>query len=178
MYAMIGSALHQEIRFEHGDAAWQRVAGRAAFAGDDDPARIDDRRAHELIEAACVELGKTPPALLEWLAEHWITHVAAERGDWLQQCGRSLPGLLGSLDRVEPAPPEAARAFRCTRVGPHSLVLHCYSPAPDLSPFVTGLVRGIARLCGQPVRVTPINERGRGDDHDSFWVEFGEDGLQ
>ena len=62
--------------------------------------------------------------------------------------------------------------FRVSDLTERSLHLHYYSHRPGLSPFVVGLVRGLAARFATEVTIESVARREEGADHDEFLVAW------
>lgn len=180
MYGLVNRALEELICRAHGPAQWERIK-EAAGVDVEVFIRMDaypDDITYRLVQAASEVLQVPPQQLLHDFGLHWTLYTGREGyGALLDEAGGSVFEMLANLDELHVRvglmyPQLRPPSFRCTEVGPSSLVLHYHSSREGLAPMVLGLVEGLGKRCGQALRITPQLRRDHGDDHDSFLVEL------
>lgn len=168
------------VRERFGEPTWQAILSRAGMDDDGFQAlRIyPDDVTYRLVGAASEELALPAPTVLEAFGEYWVSRTARESyGDLMRLSGGSLAEFLQNLDQMhsrlaltfkEMRPP----SFKCTEVGPESLLLHYDSERAGLLPFVVGLVKGLGAFFDTPVRIEVVDSRDAGAAHDILRVHM------
>ncbi len=179
MYGLVNRGCEDMIVRAHGPARWAEIKAKAAVETSYFHAHesYPDRLTYDLVGAAAEVLGESPAALLESFGIHWVLHTATDGyGFLLDMAGGSLPEFLVNLPdlhtRVRVAFPHLnPPTFACADVREGSLLLRYASERQGLVPFVIGLLKGLGRRFGTPVRVTSRGAVGP-TTHELF-VEWG-----
>jgi hypothetical protein len=181
MYGMVNKAVEDMVCATYGEAMWEKVKEQAGVDVDVFISNegYPDEMTYQLV-GALSELSGTPPAqILEAFGEHWVLKTAREGyGELLDTGGQSLREFLLNLPdfhaRVSMIfsalqPPR----FKVSEVTDRSLRLHYFTRRAGLTPFVVGLLRGLGKRFGTPVKnVTLLHSRDQGADHDLFLIEW------
>lgn len=182
MYGLVNKALEEMLVSERGEDAWERIKAEAGvdvemFLTNE---AYPDEVTYSLAGAASKVLGVGVPELLERFGMHWVLKTAPggygqlmdSGGKTLAEFLKNLPGFHTRVGLIFPhlAPP----VFACSDVGPHGLRLHYRSHRAGLTPFVTGLLKGLGQRFRTPLTVTHVVARGEAADHDEFLVEWEE----
>jgi len=185
MYGMVNRAVEDMVCLHHGEAIWEQMKARAGvevevFLSNE---AYPDELTYRLIAAGSAVLGQPTEKILEAFGEHWVLHTAREGyGDLLRAAGKSLPEFLRNLPdfhrRVAMIftglqPPW----FQTTDRTDGSLELHYFTQRHGFTPFVIGLLQGLAKMYETPVKVLLLESKAKGADHDVFRIEWGSSGV-
>ncbi len=182
MYGMINKAMEEMVVKHHGEKAWSRIKREAKLEVESfistDP--YDDQITYDLVGAASRVLGVAVDDLLVGFGEHWILVTASEGyGGLMHAAGTTFIEFLEHLphfhDRVRMVFPYLSPPrFELNNVDAERgfLELHYFSHRPGLAYFVVGLMQGLGKMFGTPVRVTHVEMRKSAEDHDVFRVEW------
>ena len=181
MYGMVNKAVEEMVCAAHGEPMWEKVKERAGVDVDVfiSNEAYPDEMTRKLVEATS-ELTGTPPAqVLEAFGEHWVLKTARDGyGELLDTAGKNLREFLMNLPdfhaRVSMIFPELQPpGFKVSDVTDRSVRLHYFTRRDGLTPFVIGLLKGLGKMFGTPVRsVTLTSSRDQGADHDIFQIEW------
>lgn len=180
MYGMVNKSVEELLTSAHGEAAWREVKRRAgvteeAFISNEG---YPDEITYRLVAAASDVLGLPPDDILRAFGEHWVLHTAAKGyGHFLRAGGDSIGEFLSHLphlhDRIVLVYPKLVPPrFEVTERAARSLHLHYHTHRPGLTAFAEGLLVGLGKMFGAPTRVTLLQSKMAGADHDEFFVEW------
>jgi hypothetical protein len=180
MYGMVNKALQDMVSSRQGAAVWEQVCQRAGVHDElflsNQP--YPDELTYRLV-GATAEITRWPvPELLAAFGEWWVLDTAAKGyGALMAVTGQSLGEFLHNLDHLHTRvamifPQLRPPQLTCTDLTPHSLELHYVSSRAGLTPFVVGLVHGLAKRFSVPVRVELRASREQGADHDILLVDW------
>jgi len=180
MYGMVNKAIEDMVRNGHGEDTWDRIRDAAGldidvFISNDS---YPDDLTYRLVDAASRVLGAPADEILKAFGEHWVLHTAQDGyGSLMAAGGGSLPEFLLNLPnfhtRVQMIFPNLQPpTFECGELTERSLLLHYRTHRPGLANFVIGLLQGLGKRFGTPVRVTRLDRREDGASHDTFRVEW------
>lgn len=181
MYGLVNRAAHELIEGRFGADAWHAIKADAGVGVErfSSLQQYPDDVTYRLVEAASRRLGLTQDALFEAFGEYWVRYTAQHGyGDVLKMSGSTFAAFLQNLDTLHArvgrsfrdlAPP----SFQCTDIQEHALLLHYHSHREGLTPFVIGLIQGLGIMFNTAVRVSVIERKSAGADHDVFKVEYG-----
>lgn len=152
MYGLINSALQQMIRDKFGDEQWERVFKASGVPADSflTMRSYDDAITYDIVGAASKVLGQPAEACLEMYGEYWVLETATKTyGSLMEAAGNNLVEFLGNMnalhDRitgtfVNYVPPR----FQVESLGENRHRIHYISKRQGLTPFVVGLLKGLA----------------------------------
>jgi hypothetical protein len=177
---MVNRAVEEMVCGSYGEATWREIKLRA---GVEDDAFISneaypDEVTYRLVAAAAEVLELPAEQVLEAFGMHWVLHTAQDGyGSLMKAGGRSLPEFLHNLPAFHARvmliyPNLKPPRFQVSDVGERSLHLHYYSHRQGLQPFVRGLLKGLAAMFHTEGRITTLQSRDAGSDHDEFLVEW------
>jgi guanylate cyclase soluble subunit beta len=161
MYGLIHRSVRDMVLAQYGEDRWNRIL-KAANAGDEhfmSMQSYDDSVVLALIGGACKELGQEPAALLEGFGRHWIADTAKKTyANLMKSYGDNLWDFLENLDfmhdRISTTFPSfRPPAFELERISDHEALLHYVSTRQGLTPFVVGLLKGLAVEFGEVVDI-------------------------
>lgn len=180
MYGLVNRAVEGLVTTRYGDDAWARITALAGLEGEGflSMTVYPDELTYRLVGAAAEVTGLTAAEILEMLGRYWLRHPAnAAYGDLLRMFGATLPEFLANLDSLHARlglafPRMIPPSFACTDQTVDSLILHYHSERKGLTPFVVGLLHGLAEFFDTPLTVEACASVAAGDDHDSFRLTF------
>ncbi len=152
MYGLINSALQSMIREKFGDEQWNRVLEASGVPADSflSMRSYDDKITYDLAFAASDVLGAPVEACLEMFGEYWVLETASKSyGPLMDAAGSDMVEFLHNLntlhDRITSTflnyrPPE----FQVEDLDDDRYRVHYVSEREGLTPFVVGLLKGLA----------------------------------
>jgi guanylate cyclase soluble subunit beta len=161
MYGLINGTLKDLINEKYGDETWNRIVSVSNVANDSFLSMniYDDATTYDLVNAGSKVLGMPPEALLEMFGEYWIAETGAKYfGTLMQATGNHLIEFLDNLnvlhDRITDAfvdyvPPD----FRVETLTAGHYRIHYVSKREGLTPFVVGLLNGLATRFDQKMEI-------------------------
>lgn len=178
MYGLVNRAVEQLVISLRGEAGWRGVCAHANLSADGFVAmeNYDDEITYRLVASVSERMGIPASDVLEGFGEYWITYTAAEGyGDMLNNCGSSLREFLGNLNdmhgRVESMFPQLRLPqFRVSNISDSEYLLHYASTRAGLTPFVIGLVKGLAKRFNQDIEIQLRLPRVTPQDEDIFFI--------
>lgn len=181
MYGMVNKSIEDMVVAHHGEDAWLEIKRSARVEQDIFISNegYPDAITYQLVAAASAFTRTPPEKILFAFGEHWVLNTARKGyGPMLDAAGKTMDEFLGNLprfhDRVALLYPKLVPPrFEVTDRTARSLRLHYISRRPGLTPFVSGLLSGIARMYGIESRATLVQSRETtGGDTDIFLVEW------
>lgn len=180
MYGMVNKAVEEMVVSAHGEAVWCDIKRRAGvkeevFISNEG---YPDEITYRLVAAASEAMQTPPEKILHAFGEHWVLNTARKGyGHMLAAGGSSLGEFLCNLphfhDRVALIYPKLVPPrFEVTDRTATSLKLHYITHRDGLTPFVEGLLSGLGRMFNTAARVTLLQSKSAGGDHDIFLVEW------
>lgn len=161
MYGVINKSLREMVLGQFGEAAWQRVLTRSGVGEDSflSMQSYDDAITYQLAQACAEELGIDLADALKAFGVHWIEHTLAKDYNSLANtCGDDLVTFLSNLnalhDRISSTfldyqPP----GFSVERMPDGHVHIVYTSTRVGLTPFVEGLLEGLAGRFNQPMEI-------------------------
>lgn len=180
MYGMINRAIEDLVRSRAGDKAWGRVCDQAGVqqAPFITMESYPDDVTYRLVAAASDVLGLPVPEVLAAFGEHWVMYTAQEGyGDLLAMGGTTIQEFLANLESLHAHvamgfPNLRPPLFWSTEATGASVRIHYQSTREGLADMVVGLLQGLGKIYGTPLRVTHDRRLVDGADHDEFLVEY------
>jgi len=151
MYGLINNSLKSMIIEQFGEEQWQQVLSASGVPDDSflTMRSYDDKITYALAGAASEVLGAPVDACLEMFGQYWVLETASKSyGMLLDAAGQDMLEFLGNMnalhDRITSTflsyvPPE----FFVESKDDHYLI-HYVSKREGLTPFVVGLLKGLA----------------------------------
>lgn len=173
MYGLIHKELRQMIIDNYGDETWRQVLEASGVPEDAflTMRAYDDSIAYDLVGASSKVLGASAEECLELFGRYWMLHSTPRSyAALVEVTGKDMFEFLENLnslhDRITTTfidyqPPK----FRLEREADNRSRLHYVSTRKGLTPFVAGLLTGIAEHFGVTAEV---------DKTESVPVENGE----
>lgn len=174
MYGLINGALQEMIVSNYGDATWKEILEHSGVPEQSFLAmqHYDDVYTYQLAGSAAEVLDAPLETCLEMFGGFWIKEVATRSFAALMETTGSntvdfLHNLNGLHDRItstflDYVPPE----FRIEPVPQKAQQyrVHYYSKRLGLTPFVTGLLKGLAEHFGDELEILDLQTTEQGND--------------
>lgn len=166
MYGLINNSLKTMIKEQFGEEKWQQVLATSGVPEDSflTMRRYDDEVTYALVGAASEVLEAPPETCLEMFGEYWVLKTASETyGMLLDAAGSNIVEFLQNMnalhDRItstflDYVPPE----FAVEEKGEHHII-HYRSKREGLTPFVVGLLQGLAKRFESELEIISQSER-------------------
>ena len=151
MYGLINNALKDMIREKFGEEKWQEVLSTSGVPVDSflTMRSYDDSLTYSLAGAASDVLGAPVDACLEMFGEYWVLETATKSyGTLLDAAGNDMLEFLGNMNALH----DRITSTFLNYVPPEFYVeqsdkghqIHYLSKRKGLTPFVVGLLKGLA----------------------------------
>jgi hypothetical protein len=175
MYGLINNSLKSMILDKFGEEQWQNVLSTSGVSEDSflTMRSYDDSITYSLAGAASEVLGAPVDACLEMFGEYWVLETAAKSyGMLLNATGQDMIEFLGNMnalhDRITSTflnytPPEF---FVETKEDRH--LIHYVSQREGLTPFVVGLLKGLAKRFDSTLTI--ISQEEMAVDHGAHTI--------
>jgi guanylate cyclase soluble subunit beta len=169
MYGLINSALKGMMLEQYGNETWNKVLKQSGVPEDSflSMRSYDDKITYDLVGATSEVLGAPPEACLKLFGQYWVMEVATEAYQSLMDAsGQNLIEFLANLnalhDRINNVflnyvPPEFV--IEPMNDGTHRI--HYISQRQGLTPFVDGLLEGLAEHFGEELTVISCKHEER-----------------
>jgi hypothetical protein len=181
MYGLINNSLKSMLLEQFGEEQWQKVLSTSGVSEDSflTMRSYDDSITYSLADAASKVLGAPVEACLEMFGEFWVLETATKSyGMLLNATGQDMIEFLGNMnalhDRINSTflnytPPE----FFVESKENHHLI-HYVSQREGLTPFVVGLLKGLAKRFDSTIAIISQSEVSVDHgEHTVFEVEIG-----
>ena len=180
MYGMVNQAIEEMVVSAHGEPAWLEIKRRAGVAHEMfvRNAPYPDEITYQLVAAASAHLNQPADLILRAFGEHWVLNTARKGyPTMMNTAGTTFGKFVGSLprfhDRVALIYPNLVPPrFEVLDATEHSLRLHYITHRAGLTPFVEGLLSGLAKMFEISITVTLERTRADGGDTDVFFIEW------
>lgn len=161
MYGLINSALQSMIREKFGEEKWDEVLKASGVPEDSflTMRSYEDAITYELAGAASEVLRAPVEACLEMFGEYWVLETATKSyGPLMDAAGSDMVEFLENMnalhDRitgtfVNYVPPE----FQVESLDHERHRIHYISKRQGLTPFVVGLLKGLAVRFGSQIEI-------------------------
>jgi len=180
MYGMVNKAVEEMVVSAHGEATWLEIKRRAGvteeiFISNE---AYPDEITYRLVAAASELMQVPAEKILHSFGEHWVLETARKGyGHMMAAGGSSLGEFLDNLplfhDRVALLYPNLAPPqFKISQRKERSLHLHYITHRTGLTPFVEGLLSGLAKMFNTTAQFALVESRAGGAEHDVFLVEW------
>jgi len=175
MYGLINNSLKSMILEQFGEEQWQKVLSTSGVSEDSflTMRSYDDSITYSLAGAASEVLGAPVEACLEMFGEYWVLETATKSyGMLLNAAGQDMVEFLGNMnalhDRITSTflnyvPPE----FFVETNEDHHLI-HYVSQREGLTPFVVGLLKGLAKRFDSTLTI--VSQREIAVDHGAHTI--------
>jgi hypothetical protein len=180
MYGMVNKAVEDLVCLKFGEDKWEAIKDRAGVNEDlfISNESYPDELTYRLVGAASEILELPADKILHAFGEHWILNTAVEGyGDLMEAGGKSLAEFLENLPNFHTRvtlifPKLQPPRFEVSERTDKSLKLHYHTHRAGLAPFVLGLLSGLAKRFETDVKITQVQNRADGADHDQFVIEW------
>ncbi|MDA9580790.1 heme NO-binding domain-containing protein [Luminiphilus sp.] len=164
MYGVINKSLRDMVIEQFGEGKWQEVLLRSGVPDDSFLAMqsYDDDITYSLAQACADEMDIDLSDALRAFGVHWVENtVARQYESLLRAAGSDMLGFLGNLnnlhDRISSTflnyrPPN----FRVREGDGKDVEILYLSERVGLTPFVEGLLQGLAQRFNQPMEIMGI----------------------
>jgi len=178
MYGIIHRAVRDMVIETKGEPVWAQLCAKHELSeGSFDPMdSYPDAQTYGIIGAAAQELGMPLDVILFQFGIYWVKVTAPrDYGMIFHLTGSDLFGFLDGLDAMHERivvtfSDLQMPYFSLERLDEASALLHYRSHRDGLSPFVLGLLEGLAQHFGVEVEVEQLKRKADGDDHDVFQI--------
>jgi hypothetical protein len=180
MYGMVNKAIADLVCSGFGEDKWEEIKAKAAIDIDFfiSNESYPDEITYKLVGSASEVLGLPPAKILEVFGEHWVLKTATDGyGDLMDAGGATLPEFLENLPNfhtriVMMMPRLQPPRFEVSDRTNNSLRLHYHTHRPGLSPFVVGLLRGLATRFDTVIEIKHAAVKDAGAEHDEFVITW------
>jgi len=164
MYGVVNKSLKEMMVNQFGDERWQKVLKQSGVAADSflSMRAYDDDVTYKLAQAAADELQIDLNDALRAFGVHWVEHTAAKEYNALMRAtGGDMLSFLENLnslhDRISSTflnyrPP----SFIVDRDSASGVSIQYTSERVGLTPFVEGLLNGLASWFGESMTILDI----------------------
>jgi len=166
VYGLINNSLKSMIIEKFGQEQWETVLSQSGVPEDSflSMRSYDDSVTYALANAASEVLGAPVEDCLEMFGEYWVAEVASKSyGMLMNAAGQNMIEFIGNMnalhDRITSTflhyvPPE----FHVEQQGDRHLI-HYISQREGLTPFVVGLLRGLALRFDSEITFFSVDSR-------------------
>ena len=167
MYGLVHTSVRDMVLQNHGPETWEQIRSAAKVGNEDFLAMksYDDSIILNLDAAASETLKITPKKCLTAFRQFWVLDTAAKHySEMIDGFGTNLGALLKNLDHIHDRmsstfhgydPP----SFYLEHKGPGTYLLNYRSSRKGLTPFVIGLLQGLAIHFENLIDITIEQER-------------------
>lgn len=173
MYGLINSALQDMVLTHFDDKTWRAIHDHAGVSDDVYLAmrQYDDDVTYKLVGAASEVLETPVEDCMDMFGRHWVAAIATKNFEALMDAtGNDTVNFLHNLnalhDRITSTflnyvPPE----FQVEDIEPDAgrYHVHYYSERKGLTPFVTGLLHGLALHFGDTLTILSVETDDAGE---------------
>jgi hypothetical protein len=164
MYGLINNALRSMIREQFGEAQWNAVLRTSGVPEDSflTMRSYQDSVTHDLANAASEVLGAPLETCLEMFGQYWILETATRSyGPLMDAAGDNMVEFLSNMnalhDRItgtflDYIPPN----FQIESIDEERHRIHYISRREGLTPFVVGLLKGLATRFDTPMEIHSV----------------------
>lgn len=164
MYGMIHKAVRDMVQTSFGEDTWSRIQSSAAMEDDHflSLRNYEDELVYNLVGAAADELQLDAGTLLEEFGKHWVLVTMTDHYEqMLKSYGKNAWDLLANLNLMHTHIRSTFLHykhpyFELVKENERDAKLHCRSVRVGLTPFVSGLIEGIATYYGETIEVLKI----------------------
>lgn len=182
MYGLVNQAFHDMIVERFGKEVWKDIQGLSGVSEEVFISTVpyEDNLTYELIGATAERSELTVNEILEDFGVYWILNTGHKKyGELMRAGGSDFSEFLLNLprfhDRImliypEMNPPE----FRVEKHNEKTFSLDYFSTRVGLSFFVIGLIKGIAKMFDQEIRIVLVESSEGKNFHDRFEITLVE----
>ncbi len=180
MYGIVNKAIQGLVTENFGEENWLLIKQKSGVTEDsflsNEP--YPDDVTYKLAGAASEVLNLSIDQVLSAFGEYWVLKTGLEHYGSLMRSGGNnfkeflinLPNFHSRVMLIYPnlTPPE----FKITGILDSALELHYFSERAGLKHFMYGLILGLGKMYEVTPKITLIQDRDNGDDHEVFLVEW------
>lgn len=179
MHGAVNQAIEDLVVKNFGENTWKTIKSKAGFKDDIfiSNKSYPDETTFKLVGAAHETTGLSVNDLLFAFGEHWILETGMKKyGAVLQSGGRTyeefmrnLPEFHGRVMILYPniIPPEFGVETKSKE-----LLVDYQSVRSGLTPFVKGLLSGIAKMFNQEIEIEVLERKDEGAENDRFRITY------
>ena len=180
MYGLVHTAIRDMVLSKHGPVVWDKIKTEAGVADDAFLAMqsYDDSVVLSLVAAAAKVLDISAAECLDEFGQFWVLDTAVKHyGNMLDSCGREIWGFLQNLDSMHDRMSSTfqgydAPSFYLEENGDGTHLLHYRSSRQGLTPFVIGLLKGLAIHFNTKLDISVVAEElSDAGQHTTFSLE-------
>jgi len=180
MYGLVHTAIRDMVLTEHGPVVWEKIKNEAGVGDDAFLAMqsYDDSVVLGLVTAAAKVLDISSAECLDAFGQFWVLDTAAKNyGNMLDSFGSEIWGLLQNLDSMHDRMSSTfqgydAPSFYLEKNGDGTHLLHYRSSRQGLTPFVIGLLKGLAIHFNTKLSISVVAEElNAAGQHTTFSLE-------
>lgn len=180
MYGIVNKAIQGLVIEHYGENAWTKIKEKSgvnveSFLSNES---YPDGDTYKLATAASEVLNISLREVLVAFGQYWVLNTGPKNyGSLMQSGGNTLKEFLINLPNFHSRvmlifpnlkPPE----FVVSDVKERSLLLHYYSDRPGLKDFMYGLIQGLGKMYKAETKITILQSREEGFNHEVFFVEW------
>jgi hypothetical protein len=184
MYGLVNQAMRDMVISAHGESRWAEICSRAGTSDGEFVAMqpYPDSLTYGLVGAASEVLATPAGDLLKAFGDYWINFTALQGyGEMMDLFGRDFISCLRNLNGMhahmgvmmpELRPPRFEVSERAGGGG-QVFDLKYFSKREGLTPFVQGLLEGLARKFGQKAEIRHVEAKpGPADGPEFFEIRL------
>lgn len=180
MYGIVNKAIEELVIENFGAENWEAIKEKSGIDIDMfiSNETYDDDITFKLAGAVSEKMGISVSDVLRAFGEWWIMRTGKEKYGYLMESGGSnlkdflvnLPLFHNRVMMIYPklTPPE----FKISDIEESSLNVHYFSKRVGLQDFVHGLLTGLGKFYGCPVKLELLESRDSGSNHEIFKVSW------
>ena len=180
MYGVINKSLRDMIVEQFGEGKWEEVLQRSGVPDDSFLAMqsYDDDITYSLAQACADEMNIDLSDALRAFGVHWVENtVARQYESLLRAAGSDMLSFLSNLNNLHDRISSTFLDYRPpnfkVREGSHVAILYV-SERVGLTPFVEGLLQGLAQRFNQSMEILKIDPQASdGGEKTLFTVRMG-----
>ncbi|MCH2180921.1 MAG: heme NO-binding domain-containing protein [Mariniblastus sp.] len=182
MYGLVHRAIRDMVLTHHGPQVWEQIRSESGVGDDAFLAMqsYDDAIVLQLVAAASKVLDISQAECLDVFGQFWVLDTAVKHyGNILDSFGDEIWEFLGNLNKLHDRISSTfqgydAPSFQLETSEDGTHLLHYRSSRQGLTPFVIGLLKGLAQHFDTELVITVVaeelNDQGQ---HTKFCLETG-----
>ncbi len=177
MYGMVNKFFVQGLVNEYGSETWDKIEKQSGvntefFVGLE---QYPDQITYDIVGAAAEVLEISADQVLEMFGKNWVEVTAKGEYGHYYALADDLFEFLENLDSMHKSlaagmPELRPPSFTLFKPDDNTAQLQYVSDRPGLTPFVLGLIKGLADHYGQAITVEITAEKQSGAEQDQFRI--------